>query len=88
MERWAKNVNAAKAAQKQQLQALIQLERAEAVTRETEDQPQQQLSLVSPSNTVKKSGISLSAALEVLTELLYMYLYIINVRTCAYIYVH
>lgn len=63
MERWAKNVNAAKAAQKQQLQALIQLERSEVVARETmelqEEEPEQ------PSvSAVKRSGISLSAALE------------------------
>ena len=71
MERWAKNVNAAKAAQKQQLQALIQLERSEVVARETmelqEEEPEQ------PSvSAVKRSGISLSAALEVRT---YTYMY-------------
>ena len=62
MERWAKSVNAAKAAQKQQLQALIQLERAEASSgpQEVEQQPQ-----APPISTVKRTGIALSAALEV-----------------------
>ena len=60
MERWAKGVNAAKTAQKQQLKALIQLERAEVVARDAEKTPQQPLG-----TTVKRSGISLSAALEV-----------------------
>lgn len=64
MERWAKGVNAAKAVQKQQLKALIQLERAEVTPREAGDQQlsQQPLSLTP---AVKSSGISLSAALEV-----------------------
>ena len=69
MERWAKSVNAAKAVQKQQLQALIQLERAEIIARETEEQQQQQ-QLQQPVATltaaVKKTGIALSAALEVI----------------------
>ena len=68
MERWAKGVNAAKATQKQQLKALIQLERAEVVARETVDQQlqqQQQLPVLSPDSAVTRSGISLSAALEV-----------------------
>lgn len=64
MERWAKNVNAAKAAQKQQLQALIQLERAEVVALETVEQQETQLQQP-PVSAVKRSGISLSAALEV-----------------------
>ena len=66
MERWAKGVNAAKTAQKQQLKALIQLERSEVSAREaTADQqllPEQSPSLMTE---VKRSGISLSAALEV-----------------------
>jgi RNA-binding protein 5/10 len=65
MERWAKTVNAAKAAQKQQLKALIQLERAEVAARETvEDQQQQQQQQLSLGTEVKRSGISLTAALE------------------------
>jgi RNA-binding protein 5/10 len=67
MERWAKGVNAAKATQKQQLKALIQLERAEVVARETVDQQlqqQQQLPVLSPDSAVTRSGFSLSAALE------------------------
>ena len=64
MERWAKGVNAAKTAQKQQLKALIELERAEVAVREAGDQQvQQQQSSLAPA--VKRSGISLSAALEV-----------------------
>lgn len=65
MERWAKGVNAAKATQKQQLKALIQLEMSEVVARETtadQQLPQQSPSLMTE---VKRSGISLSAALEV-----------------------
>ena len=77
MERWAKNLNAAKTAQKQQLQALIQLERAEVVARVTEQQQQQPLP-ATPVSAVKRSGISLSAALEVLV---YMYMCIM----CMYI---
>ena len=66
MERWAKSVNAAKAVQKQQLKALIELERAEVVARETVGE-QQQLAVGSE---VKRSGISLTAALEVGSSLL------------------
>ena len=69
MERWAKSVNAAKATQKQQLKALIQLERAEVAARgdtagdqQQQQQQQQQLSL---GTEVRRSGISLTAALEV-----------------------
>ena len=63
MERWAKTVNAAKASQKQQLKALIQLERAEVAVRgDTAGDQQQQLSL---GTEVRRSGISLTAALEV-----------------------
>jgi RNA-binding protein 5/10 len=68
MERWAKSVNAAKATQKQQLKALIQLERAEVAARgdtagdqQQQQQQQQQLSL---GTEVRRSGISLTAALE------------------------
>ncbi|CAI8016755.1 RNA-binding protein 5-A [Geodia barretti] len=62
MERWAKTVNAAKASQKQQLKALIQLERAEVAVRgDTAGDQQQQLSL---GTEVRRSGISLTAALE------------------------
>lgn len=78
MERWAKNVNAAKTAQKQQLQALIQLERAEVVARETEDQKMHQ-QLETPVSAVKRSGISLSAALEVVQ---------LHVYTCTSYSVH
>ena len=64
MERWAKSVNAAKAVQKQQLQALIQLERAEVVARESEEQQQLQ-AVATPTTALMKTGIALSAALEV-----------------------
>ena len=40
MERWAKTVNAAKAAQRQQLKALIELERAEVAARDVPEDPQ------------------------------------------------
>ena len=62
MERWAKNVNAAKASQQQQLQAIIQLERAEAqakVTTTFNPAP------VAAPEGFKRTGIALSAALEV-----------------------
>ena len=61
MERWAKNVNAAKATQQQQLQALIQLEREDAQTKV----------ITAPVGTgdsasdLRRTGIALSAALEV-----------------------
>ena len=66
MERWAKSVNAAKAVQKQQLQALIQLERAETAvqSQETEQQQPQQFSSIT---AVKRSGIALAAVLQVST---------------------
>ena len=82
MERWAKNLNAAKTTQKQQLQALIQLERAEVVARVTEQQQQQPLP-ATPVSAVKRSGISLSAALEVLV---YMYIHACTCASCACVY--
>ena len=65
MERWAKNVNAAKTVQKQQLKALIEQERAEVVAWETVGEQQQQQQQVPVGSEVKRSGISLTAALEV-----------------------
>lgn len=65
MERWAKTVNAAKAAQKQQLKALIELERAEVAARDVPEDPQPLQQQISLSTEVKRSGISLTAALEV-----------------------
>ena len=61
MERWAKNVNAAKASQQQQLQAIIQLERAEAQAKVTTINP----APVAATEGFKRTGIALSAALEV-----------------------
>ena len=65
MERWAKSVNAAKVVQQQQLQALIQQERVEALTKTPPTIP-----VPSPSETestlkLQKSVIALSAAVEV-----------------------
>lgn len=79
MERWAKNVNAAKAAQQQQLQVLIQLERTEAQIKAAMGTPAALLPMSGPEETlgerqallptsgseVMRSGIALSAALEV-----------------------
>lgn len=69
MERWAKSVNAAKSAQQQQLQALITQERAEtqvpqpvAQTTVLAAQPSAEAERISE---MKKSGMALSAALEV-----------------------
>jgi len=61
MERWAKNVNAAKASQQQQLQAIIQLERAEAQAKVPISNP----TPVTDTEGFKRTGIALSAALEV-----------------------
>ena len=58
MERWAKNVNAAKSAQQQQIQAVIQKEMSEA---------QQEVTTFSSSNSfseIRRTGVPLSSALS------------------------
>lgn len=62
MERWAKTVNAAKSVQQQQLQAVIQQERSEAV-------PEPTLIGTSPDTLVslsgiKRTGVPLASALH------------------------
>lgn len=61
MERWAKNFNAAKASQQQQLQAIIQQERAEAQVKTVTSVPAPMVA----AEGFKRTGIALSAALEV-----------------------
>lgn len=61
MQRWAKTVNAAKAAQQQQLQTVIQQEKAESVMVAAQPTP---VAGGSPA-VVKRTGIALSAAFEV-----------------------
>lgn len=62
MERWAKNVNAAKSAQQQQLQAVIVQERNEAASSVTSSvvysDPTPSLS------TIKRTGVPLASALQ------------------------
>ena len=61
MQRWAKSVNAAKVAQQQQLQTVIQQEKAESVMAA---QLTPAAVLGSPAQ-VKRTGVALSAAFEV-----------------------
>ena len=61
MERWAKSFNAAKASQQQQLQAIIQQERAEAQVKAATTAPAPMVA----AEGFKRTGIALSAALEV-----------------------
>ena len=85
MERWAKGVNSAKAAQKQQLKALIELERTEVTIRDTtiSQQPPQPLA-----TEVKRSGISLSAALEVSYIACCAYITFVVIRVSTTKYTH
>ena len=62
MERWAKSFNAAKASQQQQLQAIIQQERAEAHVKAATTAPAPPMVAA---EGFKRTGITLSAALEV-----------------------
>lgn len=59
MERWAKNVNAAKSAQQQQLQAVIHQERSEVVP-EVTGVPDAGVTALS---AIKRTGVPLASAL-------------------------
>ncbi len=62
MERWAKNVNAAKSVQQQHIQTVIQQERIEAVS----EMMSSATPVISGTTTeIKRSGVPLSAALQV-----------------------
>lgn len=61
MERWAKNVNAAKSVQQQQLQAVIEQERNEVVI----TPPVTYADSVTSVHEIKRTGVPLAAALHV-----------------------
>lgn len=60
MERWAKNVNAAKSAQQQQLQAVIEQERSEAAAAPPEVYTDPTPSL----SNIQRTGVPLASALQ------------------------
>ena len=64
MERWAKNVNAAKSVQQQQLQAVITQEREAATVAVTAAPTTTDSSMVALSS-IKRTGVPLTSALQV-----------------------
>lgn len=64
MERWAKNVNAAKTVQQYQLQAVIQQEREAASEYISEAAPTANASVL-PLSAIKRTGVPLASALQV-----------------------